>query len=110
VTSKGGHGRVAGRHVELDVNAKRGEDGQMLMVTAVNLSAEPRQAALHLDGFRPSATGADVQELTAALNAVNSEADSERVSPQSRSWDHGLSNGAGELTFRPRSVTTIHLQ
>lgn len=80
--------------------ACRSEDGRALSLQLVNAAPEPATVVLALDGFTPAGP-AEVQELAARLDAVNTAAQPRAVVPQTRAWP------GGPLTLAPWSVTVL---
>jgi alpha-L-arabinofuranosidase len=94
----------------LDVTALRSEDGKSVVLRVVNLSATARPARIQLDGFASTKPDANVTELAAPLDAQNTAADPKAVSPTTKRWRHGLTDGAATYEFPPHSFTVISIE
>ncbi len=101
---------VAGAGSNLDVSAKRSDDGKILVLQLVNLSGEQLPVKLHLDGFAPSRPLARVEELVGALDDKNTAQDPERCQTTFKYWPHGLTNGETVYTCPPFSFTVIRFE
>jgi hypothetical protein len=91
----------------LDVSAKRGEDGTVLVLEVVNTSETAVEAAIGLGGYRPAKPEAEVEELAGPYDATNTAAEPDRIVPVRSRWQHGLEGGRTARTFAPRSFTVI---
>jgi hypothetical protein len=100
---------VTGAKGTLDVNAKRSEDGQTLVLQAVNPSDGAVCAQIHIAGFTPRHPVAHVTELTGPLEARNTALHPQAIVPQERPWQHGLKDGNTSYTFPPHSITVLRL-
>ena len=92
---------------ELDCTAKLSEDGKKLVCQVVNLSSTAKATKIDIAGFKTTSTVAEVKQMSASLDAVNTEADSLNVAPIASTWQHKLASGADEFTFAPNSVTIV---
>jgi alpha-L-arabinofuranosidase len=101
---------VQGAGRQLDVNAKRSEDGKTLVLQVVNLGDKPMPTAIHLDGFTPSKPTVFVEELAGPLNAVNTAEQPNRMTPKRSDWRHELANGTSRYTFAPHSFTVLRFE
>ena len=54
---------------DLDVSARRSEDGRTLVLQVVNVADHRQTARIHLQGFQPSKSTALVEELAGSLDA-----------------------------------------
>jgi alpha-L-arabinofuranosidase len=93
----------------IDVVARASDDGRTLALQVTNLSDRPQPGTLRLAGFAPSGP-AELTELTARLDAVNTAADPHRVVPTQRPWPAEFHDGAASYTFPPHSFTIIGWQ
>jgi hypothetical protein len=94
----------------LDVSAKRGEDGKTLVLQVVNSSDQAMPATILVDGFVPSKLLASVEELTGSLHVANTAAATERIKPYLFEWCHEFKNGKAAYKFPPYSFTVIRLE
>ncbi len=94
----------------LDVSAKRSEDGKTLILQVVNFSDQPITATLHLAGFSPHKRTARVETLSAPLDARNSAANPELVKTTFTEWQHGLKAGPTTCQFPAGSFTVVRLE
>jgi hypothetical protein len=97
---------VTGATDTLDVSAKGSEDGRALALQVVNPTAKAIPASIHLAGFVPQKSAAQVTELSGALDARNTAAQPSASVPQSRQWKH-TENGATSYTFPRYSATVL---
>ncbi len=95
---------------ELDVTAKRSEDGKTLVVEVVNTSGAPVETVMRLEGFTPTRPTARVEELTGDLHDRNTADEPERIAPTVEEWSHGSANGAVVRTFAPHSLTVVRFE
>lgn len=84
---------AAGAAGDLDLNAVRSEDGKTLVLRVVNTSAQPVDLRIRLDGFVPAAAEAVVETLSGPLEATNTAAAPDRITPRVAKWNHGLGRG-----------------
>lgn len=93
----------------VDVFAARTEDGRKLVVRAVNLTKEPREIALGVDGFAPTRPVARMVTLAHDdLLDSNTAETPELIAPVTGEWKHdGLS---APLRLPPRSFTVLELE
>jgi hypothetical protein len=94
----------------LDVVASISDDGRTLVLQAVNPTDQPVSAQIHLAGFIPKKSVAQVTELSGSLEAKNTVAQPNAIVPQSRKWQHALKDGDTRYTFPPYSVTVLRLE
>jgi hypothetical protein len=94
-------GEVTGAKDTLDVSAKGSDDGRTLVLQVVNPTGKAIPTPIHLAGFVPKESVAQVTELSGALDARNSAADPSSIVPQLRPWKHALKNGDASYTFPP---------
>ena len=99
--------QVTGAKGSLDVSAKRSDDGRTLVLQVVNSTSQAIPAPIHLAGFVPQASVAQVTELSGALDARNTAAHPSAIVPQSHPWKHALKNGDTSYTFPPYSITVL---
>ncbi|HQU44455.1 MAG: hypothetical protein B7Z74_00310, partial [Deltaproteobacteria bacterium 21-66-5] len=93
----------------LDVSAKRSDDGKTLVLQVVNTNDKPTAARLDLSGFVPRNAAARVEELAAALDAVNTAAGPAKVQPVSKDWRHEFDAGKSRYAFPAMSFTVLCL-
>jgi alpha-L-arabinofuranosidase len=98
---------VTGAKDTLDVSAKRSDDGRTLVLQVVNPTGKAIPTPIHLAGFVPKESVAQITELSGALDARNTAAHPRAIVPQSRPWKHALKNGDTSYTFPPYSVTVL---
>ncbi len=91
----------------LDVSAKRSDDGKTLVLQVVNTHDQPITAQLELAGFSPSKPAARVEELAAALDAVNTASAPTAVRPTLKEWRHGFAAAPPHYTFPAMSFTVL---
>jgi len=101
---------VQGAGDRLSVNAKRSEDGKVLVLQAVNISGEPVSTDIRLEGFIPSKATAAVQQLAGLLDEVNTAQDPEHIQPTFGEWRHQRGDGRARYTFPPHSFTMIRFE
>jgi hypothetical protein len=94
----------------LDVNAKRSQNGKALLVQVVNPGPAPVVGQLHLGGFVPRRPLAQVTQLSAPLDAVNTAGEPCAWIPKHSFWRHGASEGNSSQTFPPHSFTLLRFQ
>jgi hypothetical protein len=99
--------QVTGANDTLDVSAKGSDDGRTLVLQVVNPTGEAIPTPIHLAGFIPKESVAQITELSGALDARNTAAHPSAIVPQSRPWKHALKNGDTSYTFPPYSVTVL---
>ena len=97
---------TAGKN-NLDVNAKLAEDGKRLVLQAVNPTDKPVASQIRLSGFAPQKAEATVTELSGPLEARNTAARPDAITPQVRQWRHSMLSGSAGYTFPVHSVTVI---
>jgi len=102
--------QVSGAQDMLDVNAKRSEDGRVLVLQVVNPTDRAVNAGIALTGFAPRQAAAQVTELSGPLADRNTAEFPDAVIPYQHPWHHGLESGATAYAFRPRSVTVLRLE
>jgi hypothetical protein len=98
---------VSGNSRNLDVIAKRSEDGRTLVMQVVNVGDQPQKAAFQLEGFTPSKPTARVEELCGSLQACNTALWPGRIISRETRWNHGCVNGNTSYLFPPQSFTVI---
>ncbi len=101
---------VADARGQLDVVAKRSEDGKTLILQIVNPGDQPVASTIHLTGFVPARPVARVTTLAGPLNAVNTAAAPNAVVPQETEWTHALKDGGTRYTLSPRSFTVLRFE
>jgi hypothetical protein len=94
----------------LDVSAKRSENSRALVLQAVNPTDKPVTAQIHLAGFVPRKSAAQVTELAGPLEARNTAARPDAIVPQRRDWQHGIKDGVTSYTFPPYSVNVLRFE
>jgi len=95
---------------QLDVSAKRSEDGRTVVLQVVNIGNQPKPATIRLEGFTPSKPVASCEELAGPLEAVNTAENPERIVPRRSAWPHGAANGPTRFTFAPHSFTVLRFE
>ncbi|MGA2619876.1 MAG: alpha-L-arabinofuranosidase C-terminal domain-containing protein [Thermoguttaceae bacterium] len=101
---------VTGAEGRLDVNAKRSDDAAVLVLQVVNSSSQAVAAQIHLAGFVPHQPVAQVSQLSAPLEAVNTAGEPNAVRPQQGPWKHGIKRGSTNYAFPPHSFTVLRLE
>ncbi len=94
----------------LDVSAKRSEDGKTLVLQVVNFSDQSGTTKLYLADFKTRKSTANVETLTAPLDARNTATEPERVKPSVTGWHHGLKAGQATYEFPARSFTVMRFE
>jgi alpha-L-arabinofuranosidase len=102
--------RTTGAQGTVDANAKRSEDGKTLVVSVVNPGDRPVAAEIRLAGFVPKKSTAEVRELAAPLDAMNTADKPNAVVPKTDSWNHGLKAGTTRRAFPPHSLTVLRFE
>jgi hypothetical protein len=91
----------------LDVSAKRSEDGKTLVLQVVNFSNEPQPATIHFNGFIPSSSTAHVEELSGPLDATNTAQAPNQITLHQTEWRHQFADGNVRYTFPARSFVVV---
>lgn len=94
----------------LDVYAGKSADGKKLVLRVVNLSAEPVEAKIAIDGFTPKVPDATVEQLIGELTDFNTLDNPEKIKPTTRTEPHGFTSGTLSKTFPSHSFTVIKFQ
>jgi hypothetical protein len=102
--------QVTGIKDTLDASAKRSQDGNKLVLQAVNPTDRAISADIRLVGYIPASDKAQVTELSGPLTARNTATQTNSIVPIDREWQHGLRNGQASYTFPPYSITFIRWQ
>jgi alpha-L-arabinofuranosidase len=95
---------------QLDIGAKRSEDGKTLVLAVVNVGSQPCQATIQLNGFVPARATAAVEELSGPLDATNSASAPKRIVPKVENWRHGFVQGQCRREFPAYSFSVIRFQ
>ncbi len=95
---------------QLDVSAKRSEDGKTLVLGVINVGGQACQATIQLGGFRPSQPTAKVEELSGPLDACNSAGVPQRITPKTENWRHAFRAGRCQRVFPAYSLTVIRFR
>jgi alpha-L-arabinofuranosidase len=98
---------VTGRAQTLDVTATKREDGTVLVLKVVNVTAAAQTARLRIDGFGASAPRGEAWTLTGELSDVNTPEHPEAVRWVRRRID-AVASSRG-YTFPARSYTILRL-
>ncbi len=93
----------------LDVTATKSDDGQTLVLQAVNVTNDRLPARVTLAGFTPRQPAAHATVLTGDWEAVNTPEQPDRVKPTETDWHHDLQQTA-TYTFPPRSFTVLRFK
>jgi hypothetical protein len=91
----------------LDVSAKRSDDGKALVLQVVNFASQPQPTAIHLNGFTPSRSTARVEELSGTLDETNTAQAPNRITPRQTEWRHQFVGGNVQYTFPGQSFVVI---
>ena len=94
----------------LDANAKRSDNGKTLVLQVVNPGEAAVNAQIHLAGFVPRKTVAQVTELAGALEAVNTAGSPDAMVPQQTQWRHKLEREIASRVFPPHSFTVLRFE
>ena len=95
---------------ELDVSAKRSEDGKTLVLGVVNVGGQSRSATIQLEGFVPAQATAAVEELSGPFDAHNPADDPKRIVPKTEDWRRQFADGRCRREFPPYSFTVIRFR
>ncbi len=103
---------VTGPAGALDANAKKSTDGKTLVLQVVNPAETALSLRVHLAGFVPRRSQAQVTELSGALDAVNTAIRPDTVVPQQSRWSHGIHKGSRTTNrvFPPHSITLMRFE
>jgi alpha-L-arabinofuranosidase len=101
---------LRGPETTLLAAATRGTKGTPLVLQVVNLSSNPQPAELSLDGFTPKEAEAVVIELASPLEAANTAAAPDRLTPKRTPWRHTLAQGRTRYSFTPFSFTLLEFR
>ena len=99
--------QVSGAEGALDANAKRSEDGRVLVLQVVNPGEKGMPSQIHLAGFVPSRPTAQVTELSGPLEAVDTAQQPDAIVARPSEWRHSLVSGGTSYTFPAHSFTVI---
>ena len=94
----------------LDVTAASDENGRILQLQVVNLSATTVKTRIAAAGFTPHRATAAVETLAADLNATNTAAAPNHVAPKSARWEHRLPSGNATYAFPGNSFTILRFE
>ncbi|HEY3854210.1 MAG TPA: alpha-L-arabinofuranosidase C-terminal domain-containing protein [Verrucomicrobiae bacterium] len=100
---------VAGAQNDLDVTAKRSEDGKHLVLQVVNFSDQPIATALSISGFKASEPVEKIETLAGPLDARNTADDPDQIKPSVTQQKIVLRDGQMTHSFPGHSFTTISL-
>ena len=92
---------------ELDVTAKRSEDGATLVLQVVNVGDQPITTTIQIAGFSAADPVAQVTELSGGLDAVNSADHPDAIVPRQSPWKCELTEGKTSRVFPAHSFTII---
>jgi hypothetical protein len=101
---------VTGGDVWLDVNAKRSEDGKTLVMQIVNPMDKEVSVQIHLAGFTPTKSVAQVAVLAGPLGAMNTGDKTDTIVSKQSEWQHQIKDGNARFTFAPYSFTIIRFE
>jgi hypothetical protein len=93
---------------QLDACATRSTDGKTLVLQTVNPGEFAITAKIHLSGFTPGARAAQVTELSAPLDAVDTAAAQRAVVAKHSEWP--CRTDAASYAFPPHSVTVMRFE
>lgn len=93
-----------------DVNVKRSEDGNTLVMQVVNPNDTEQHSRLKLTGFAPRSSKATIVTLQGPMNAANTAEQPGAIVPAQQEWPHGVANGEAKYVFAARSVTVIRFE
>jgi alpha-L-arabinofuranosidase len=100
----------AGAGASLDATAKRSEDGKKIVLQVVNPGDREASARIDVTGFTPSIEKAEVTELAAGPEAVNTAEAPDTVVPRHIQWTHGGKVGSSRYAFPPHSFTIMRFE
>ncbi len=98
---------VAGSGENLDVTAKRSEDGKRLALQVVNFSDQPITTRLNISGFKPRHPTAKFETLAGPLDEKNTADDPDQIIPSVTERKIDLRDGQMTHTFPGHSFSTI---
>jgi hypothetical protein len=88
----------------------RSLDDRALVVQVVNPSGTAVPTSLELGGFVTVKPWAQVTELAAPLEAVNTAESPLSVAPQHLTWRHNLAEGPARRSLPPYSFTVLRFE
>lgn len=94
----------------MSVNAKRSDDGKILVLQVVNWGDAPRPTRIQIKSFVPSQPIAKVEQLAGPLEAVNTAAKPDQIKPRCSEWIHHMAGGTAEYSFPARSITIVRFE
>ena len=95
---------------DLDVSAKRSEDGRTLVLQVVNVADHRQSVRINLEGFQPSKSTALVEELAGSLDVRNTAEEKTHIAPRSELWQHAATQGTPSRSFPAYSFTVIRFE
>jgi Domain of Unknown Function (DUF1080)/Alpha-L-arabinofuranosidase C-terminal domain len=102
--------QVSGAGKGLDVTARRSDDGNMLVLQVVNPGETEMPAQIQLAGFTPRSPQAQVTELSAPLDTVNTAGQPVACVPKQRRWPDAAGDGNARCVFPPHSFTIMRFE
>lgn len=94
----------------LDILTTISEDGQQLVLQAVNPTDRFVTAQVELKGFTSKQPTAKGLELSGPLASANIAAQPVAITPQPREWKHSLATKPTSYTFPPHSITMLKVE
>ena len=94
----------------LDLLATISDDGQTLVLQAINPTDRYVTSQIELTGFVPRQATARGLELSGPLAATNTAVQPVAIVPQQRQWKHSLGTRPTTYTFPPTSITMLRLE
>jgi hypothetical protein len=101
---------LTGLDNQLDVSAKRSDDGKTLVLQVVNPTAGVLAAQIDVTGFIPRKTTVQVTELSGPLNARNTAEQPNAIVPRQRQWRYSPEKGETRYAFPGNSVTVLRFE
>lgn len=101
---------VEGAGDAVETTATLSEDGRILVLSVVNVSAREVPVRLELSGFKPAKNTALVTTLAGPLEARNTAREPEAIIPRAELWP--VKNGTNRLrrVFPPHSITILQMR
>ena len=97
-------------NADLDVTAKRSEDGRILQLDVVNMSDEPISAELAFGDWKPAGSTYKVRSIEGPWDAVNTEKAPLCVAPRKSTKRLSPRDGLQTHTFPARSFTILRFE
>jgi hypothetical protein len=95
---------------QIDVSAKRSDDGKTVVLQVVNLNDQATPATIRLNSFAPSKRTVSVEDIAGTLNARNTAEAPNRIALRRTEWRPDWADGTARYTFAPLSFTVLRLE